>query len=361
MLNDTNDPLIQPDVIPLHPSAADPILVPDPATLFAERAVRFDHFAARGDGQRAFFAFMAHLSRAQQVVASGSAPSAPRAAWLPPVAAVTLFAPSFRPALPDAASLAVRHAHGMPIRPAGLSERDPSWVAALRAVLKASVELEQAMASSPMPPAVAAARSGLIAARDTELDALGGALLAFDYESLPSDAVPWIAAGLQVDAVAAVAALGRAALRPLDVASVCPCCGSLPVASLRRIGGLQQGLRYLVCSLCATQWHMVRVKCSHCESTAGIGYLTLSTDPDSEVGKAAATREVVKAEVCDECSSYLKLVSHEADHAADPVADDLATLALDLLTDERGYARVGPNLFIHPGVAVARSPWKSDV
>ena len=116
---------------------------------------------------------------------------------------------------------------------------------------------------------------------------------------------------------------------------------------------MQQGLRYLVCSLCATQWHMVRVKCSHCESTAGIGYLTLSNDPDSEAGKAAATREVVKAEVCDECSSYLKLVSLESDAQADPVADDLATLALDLLTDERGYMRVGPNLFIHPGAIAA--------
>ena len=127
----------------------------------------------------------------------------------------------------------------------------------------------------------------------------------------------------------------------------------MPVASVRRIGGQQQGLRYLVCSLCATHWHLVRIKCSHCESTAGIGYLTLSADPDSEIGKADATRAVVKAEVCDECSSYLKLVSLEADLNADPVADDLATLALDVLTDERGYARIGPNLFIHPGVATA--------
>ena len=325
MLTDPDDPLIQPGAIPLHAAAADPIVPPDPATLFVDRARRFETFASRDGGQRPFFAFMAHLSRAQHAAALSFVPRG----------------------LPDAATLATRHAHGMPVLPAGLAGCDVSWIDALRAVLAASA----ADGTAIVPPAVAVARRTLQWAADVDVDALGSALLAFDYESLPADVVPWIAAGLQVHWVVAAAKVGREGMRPLDVGGVCPCCGSLPVASLRRIGGLHQGLRYLVCSLCAVQWHMVRIKCSHCESTAGIGYLTLSTDPDSDVGKAAAAREVVKAEVCDECSSYLKLVSLEADHDADPVADDLATLALDLLTDARGYARVGPNLLIHPGVA----------
>ncbi len=325
MSYDPTDPLIQPGVIPLHAAAPDPIVLPDPRTVFADRAIRFDHFAARGDAQQPFFAFMGDLSRAQQAAASTFVPAG----------------------LPDQAALDTRHAHRMPVLPAGLSGGDPRWVDALRAVLAASV---RAVPDDRLPAAAAVARRNLQVTADDEIDRIGGALLAFDYESVPADVVPWLAAGLQVYWVTAIAALGRDAVRPLDIGSVCPCCGSLPVASLRRIGGMQQGLRYLVCSLCATQWHMVRIKCSHCESTAGIGYLTLSTDPDSEAGKAAAMREVVKAEVCDECSSYLKLVSLEADHHADPVADDLATLALDLLTDDRGYARVGPNLFIHPGV-----------
>lgn len=328
MPDDPNDPLIQPGVIPLHAAAPDPIVLAAPSMVFADRARRFDTFGARGDLQRPFFAFMAHLSRAQDRAASAFVPLA----------------------LPDAATLATRHAHRMPILPAGLSDLDPSWVAALRAVLTASVAADP---DHGLPAAVAAGRRKLQAATDAEIDRLGAALLAFDYESIPADVVPWLAAGLQVYWVVAIGMLGRDAARSLDVGSVCPCCGSLPVASVRRIGGMQQGLRFLVCSLCAAQWHMVRIKCSHCESTAGIGYLTLSTDPDSELGKASATREVVKAEVCDECHSYLKLISLEADHDADPVADDLATLALDLLTDDRGYARVGPNLFVHPGFAVA--------
>ena len=323
MFTDPNDPLIQPGVIPLHAAAADPILLADPATVFADRAQRFAQLAARGDGQQTFFAFMAHLSNAQHAAAAGFEPG-----------------PG-----PSAETLDLRYTMQMPILPAGLAERDPQWIDALRRVLEASASRDETL-----PAAAADARARLMSASDAELDHLGGALLNHDYEALPVEAVPWLAAGLQVCWVVAMARLGRARVRPLDSHGVCPCCGSLPVASLRRIGGMQQGLRYLVCSLCATQWHLVRVKCSHCESTAGIGYLALTADPDGDAGKATAAREVVKAEVCDECSSYLKLVSREADANADPVADDLATLALDVLTDERGYRRVGPNLFIHPGV-----------
>jgi FdhE protein len=323
MFEDPNDPLIQPGVIALHAAAPDAIAVADPATLFADRATRFDHFAACDDAQRPFFAFMAALSRAQHVAASLHLPDG----------------------LPDASAIGLRHRHRMPILPAGLAARDPSWVAALRLVLDA--------AGSDVPAPLAAARQRLCDADADAIDRLGGWLLAYEYESLPPDVVPWIAAGLQVHWVVAASRLGRDAVHALDTATVCPCCGSLPVASLRRIGGNRQGLRYLVCSLCATEWHLVRVKCSHCESTKGIGYLSLSSDPDSDVGKAAASREAVRAEVCDECASYLKIVSLESDSAADPVADDLATIALDLLTDARGYLRIGPNLFVHPGIAPA--------
>jgi FdhE protein len=48
------------------------------------------------------------------------------------------------------------------------------------------------------------------------------------------------------------------------------------------------------------------------------------------------------------CKSYLKIVYAEK-AAVDPVADDLATLALDILVDEAGYSRSGPNLLLVPG------------
>jgi FdhE protein len=39
----------------------------------------------------------------------------------------------------------------------------------------------------------------------------------------------------------------------------------------------------------------------------------------------------------------------EKDPSMDPFADDLNTLALDMLVDEKGYARTGPNLLFYPG------------
>jgi FdhE protein len=323
MLTDPNDPLIQPGVIPLHAPGPEAVAAADPAVLFIDRAQRFDALGARDAAQLPFFSFMAALARAQHVAAM-----------------------TYVPATTDESAVALAHRHAMPVLPAGLAERPRAWVDALRAV-RAAIARD----SAQVPAAAEAAGRQLDAMPEADVDTLAGQLLAYDYESLPSDVVPWLAAGLQVHWTVAAHRLGERALRKLDTPSVCPCCGSLPVTSVVRIGGLKQGVRYLVCSLCATEWHLVRVKCAHCDSTKNIGYLSLSTDPTSASALEAATRDVVKAEVCDECSSYLKVVSLESDPSADPVADDLATLALDVLVDARGYQRVGPNLLLHPGAA----------
>lgn len=58
--------------------------------------------------------------------------------------------------------------------------------------------------------------------------------------------------------------------------------------------------------------------------------------------------DAVKAEACDECNSYLKILYLEKNMALDPIADDLASLALDILMDEAGYQRSGPNLLLFP-------------
>jgi FdhE protein len=44
----------------------------------------------------------------------------------------------------------------------------------------------------------------------------------------------------------------------------------LPLASIVRADDQYQGYRYLHCALCATAWHFVRIKCSHCLVTQGI-------------------------------------------------------------------------------------------
>jgi FdhE protein len=57
----------------------------------------------------------------------------------------------------------------------------------------------------------------------------------------------------------------------------------------------------------------------------------------------------VKAETCDECHSYAKMLYLVRDGKADPFADDLATLGLDLLVAEAGWARHAPNPFLLVG------------
>jgi FdhE protein len=134
-----------------------------------------------------------------------------------------------------------------------------------------------------------------------------------------------LAARLEVDGLTSVAE------------GACPSCGSAPVASL--VVGWQgaHGTRFCVCSLCATLWHVVRVKCALCNSTKGISYREVEGGPS--VGK-------VRAETCEECHGYLKIMLQQVDPALDPVADDVATLDLDLLVRDAGYNRGGVNFFL---------------
>lgn len=91
----------------------------------------------------------------------------------------------------------------------------------------------------------------------------------------------------------------------------------MPVASVIHMG-TTNGLRYLHCNLCESEWHVVRVKCTNCEQTRDLNYWSL----DSE-------NAAVKAESCGDCGTYLKMVYQEKDPKVEPVADDLATLVLD--------------------------------
>ena len=96
---------------------------------------------------------------------------------------------------------------------------------------------------------------------------------------------------------------------------------------------------------------MVRVTCSSCESTQGVAYYSLT----GSEGKTLPSRKIAfaRAETCDACRSYLKIFSREKEPLMDATADDLATLALDMLVDEAGYFRSGPNLLFSPGVVPA--------
>jgi FdhE protein len=300
--------------IPIQVSGEPPrIIVPDVKTVFATRARRFEQLA-EGHALGDWLLFLAAVTQAQHEALQA----------LP------------APSLPDAATLAQLRAHNMPPLPAQSWPRDGAWRAALQSICRQI---------APTAPAVARAElDRLQALADDELEALANRVLHTELYGDDAALLPYVAAALQVLWTGAAARLGDQ-LAALDVPGVCPCCGFLPVASVVRRAGEVANLRYLHCALCNTEWNLVRVKCASCDSTAGIGYRKLeSTDGTPP----PLPPEAVRAETCESCKSYLKIVYQEQG-GVDPVADDLATLALDILVDEAGYARSGPNLLLMPG------------
>lgn len=113
------------------------------------------------------------------------------------------------------------------------------------------------------------------------------------------------------------------------------------VATRRQPGALDgslTGLRFLVCALCATEWHVVRIKCASCASTESIAYF--------EIEGAGG---LVKAETQTNAGTYSKIIFAKKHADPEVFADDLATLALHALVGEAGWRRSAPNPFLLPG------------
>ena len=180
--------------------------------------------------------------------------------------------------------------------------------------------------------------TGLLQASVAGLEKMADRILAGELAEISPRDLPFVAAALQVYWLHIATSLGENAFGRLEQGGLCPVCGSYPNTGIVGSASSGQGLRYLSCSLCASEWHMVRIKCSSCESTQGIRHYILE-----------GSNGAVKAESCDDCNSYLKLLYLEKDRQMDAMADDLATLALDMLMDKEGKTRGGPNLLFHPG------------
>lgn len=290
------------------------VVLPTRADLFADRATRFTSVSA-GNSMSGYLQLMSTVARAQQsALASRSAE-----------------------AVADTAMAASRE-YGMPPLSAQSHDRSPQW----RADLTDIVRHVRAQSTN----GVQAALAELDALDEVALESLADRLLSGTTLDDEAAFVPFVGAALQTYFTRLAATLDVESVEHCDISGICPVCASRPVASVLRIGGEQANLRYLVCSLCATEWNVSRIQCTSCDTDKGVKYLVLQTDGDSKNTEAAA-----RAETCDECKSYLKIFYQEKDPQLDPTADDLATLALDLLVDEQGYARSGPNLLFHPGTS----------
>ncbi len=276
--------------------------------LFARRAERL-RFLSGNHSLKDYLAFLASLADAQQE-ALGRLPAIP---------------------VPGPDEQARCREQGMPLLPARSRKRHPEWRTALTVIL-------ERMDKAALPSAAHEAVSSLMQASESALEEKADRILAGDLANVSPQELPFVAAALQVYWVQMASSLKEDAFNRLEQGGLCPVCGSYPVVGIVRSSGAEQGLRYLSCSLCASEWHMVRIKCSSCESTRGIDYHILE-----------GSNGAVKAESCGECNAYLKLLYLSKDPQMEAAADDLATLSLDMLMEQAGKERGGPNLFFHPG------------
>lgn len=290
------------------------VVLPTRADVFGARADRFDALAA-DHPMAAYLELMAEVARAQQAAFGAR-----------------------RSGVVAAEALAASRDYGMPPLSAQAHERTAAWRDDLHDIAR--------RVRARSVNGVAATLERVLALDVPALESLADRVLA--GTTLDDDAafVPFVGAALQVYFARLAASLDVASVDHCDVPGICPVCASRPVASVIRIGGEQANMRYLVCSLCATEWNMARVKCTACDTDKGVQYLSLTRDESEK-----ATDALARAEVCDECKSYLKIFYQDKDARVEPNADDLATLALDVLVDEQGYGRSGPNLLFHPGTA----------
>lgn len=297
--------IVSPDEIAKRPGAIPPLLFSNLTNLYTRRAERL-RALAEGHAFGDYLLFVASLVDAQ---------------------ANTLkrhpFTGDLTQTLADAAEkgetpLSVHH-----------FKRDAHWHTLLDSII---TELKPSASEH-----IAAVLNAIDALSADEREAMADALFKGDYASVGSDKAIFIWAALSLYWSQMAHSLpGKAKADYGENRQFCPVCESAPVGSMIHIG-TEQGLRYLHCGLCETDWHMVRIKCSNCEKGDKLNYWSLDTEQAS-----------VKAESCGSCHSYLKVFYQDKDPRVDVIADDLATIVLDAKMEAENFARSAINPFLFP-------------
>ncbi|RDJ03923.1 formate dehydrogenase accessory protein FdhE [Rhizobium grahamii] len=279
---------------------------PNPARIFSDRAARFD-VLAKGSRLSPYLEFLACVTRLQSEFA--------------------LDAPSVDPL--DADRLATARSGSMPPIDRNALIGSPG----IRTTVWGFLARAERLA---VPPQSASALAEVRAADDETIDWIIGNILS---DTLPLESLAhhiFVAAGAQIYMTRLASTLEEGTLVPVGI-GLCPACGGRPVGSM--VVGFQgaEGARYAVCACCFMQWNEVRVKCLACGSTKGVGYRAVETGEDDAT---------VKAEVCDNCRSWTKILYQNKNPSLDMVADDVASLGLDTLMKETEYRRAGFDPFL---------------
>ncbi|HEY2048082.1 MAG TPA: formate dehydrogenase accessory protein FdhE [Caulobacteraceae bacterium] len=287
-------------------TAPEPLILPDPRTRFAATSTRLLALS-EGHSAAGWLRFMGGLARAQHEAVAALAPLAG----------------------PTPAGVRQAVEARMPPLAADGHDRDPLWREGLAVLL-------DYCAATPLgeekPAQAQAVIQDLRAREATAVESLADAFLSGAVAPADTGAALYVAAALQVYFTCLAAILPVADLRLLPERGLCPCCGSTSVSAVVTASGANPGARYLHCSLCSTAWNHVRAVCITCGKSGGVSLIGIEGDTG-----------VVKAETCADCQSYSKNLYEAKDTKADPVADDLASLGLDILVAEAGWSRHAPN------------------
>ena len=293
------------DPVPIGEVAEPPFVrLPDPKRIFAERAERFATLASNHQ-LASYLLFLSALCEAQHKALEGTS----------------------EPDLPPLDAIARAREFGMPPLDRNRFTASAEFDATFDRLLSLAETIEKPAAAAEALARVAGADT---AARDTMIHNV----LA---DSIPAEQLAdhvYVAAAMQLHFARLAAQLDDKRLVPVGDGA-CPACGAPPVSSMVVGWPRAHGTRFCACSLCGTLWNYVRIKCTICASTAGISYQEIDGGPGT-----------LKAETCDSCHTYVKILQQQKDPALEPVADDVASLGLDLLVRETGYRRGGVNPFL---------------
>jgi len=278
--------------------------LPDPLTIFVERVQRLRVLAA-GHNLEPYLRFLADLSEVQYRIQDD----------LP------------EPDMPGANVVARASEHKMPPLDQGRFTVD----AALDVTLDRLLSL---LATLDMPSAARTALNNVTAADAGARHVMLHAVLT---DAIPVETMAehvFVTAALQVHFARLASRLDEDALVAVGDGA-CPACGSPPTASLIVGWPEAEGVRYCSCSLCSTLWNYLRVKCTVCGSNKDVSYQEIDGGNDN-----------IKAETCGACHGYAKVMHQRNEPGIDPVADDVGSLALDILVRDLGFSRGAVNPYL---------------
>lgn len=293
-----------PEQIQNKPFFYKPFFIAPQHTVFAERAIRFDELAAADQSSwRDYLALLAEVSRAQDVALNAILPTSA----LPEKSGETRLPESDGKHIP------------------------PLFIKSLQTLLAAL--------NGKVNPVIQAALNDLAARSDDDLLEMAKRVLRDEVSENEQVFRIWLHAALQCAWTAWASQLSDDDVPSVDERSVCPCCGGDAVASVVLSGGDWEGLRYLHCGVCNSRWNALRAKCTFCNDQSAIAFQQVD-------GVEEGVLHGAYGESCGKCGAYRKLFLLANQQYADPIADDLASLAVDILLSSEGLQRGGRNPFL---------------